>query len=175
MNEADFSRFLKAGLGGPAHSPVLFSRVAGALTEGGARRPWRPRRRLAMLVAVAAALVLVPTAVVAAGNLLTPENVQTGMPGGSIVFDGTSPKCTVVKEGVEYSCVLAHAPTQEVHYPYRNDKELLAGPDGTVAGGCLATSDDGLKWECYSGQAAVKAGILVESLLGQPLHGPSRG
>ncbi len=172
MNEADFSRFLKAGLGVPAHSPALQSRVAGALDEGGARRP---RRRLALLIAVPAALVLVPTAVVAAGTLLTPREVETGMPGGSVVFDGTSPKCTVVKEGVEYSCVLAHAPTREVHYPYRNDKQLLAGPDGTIAGGCLATSDDGLKWECYSGQAAVKAGILVESLLGQPLHGPSVG
>jgi hypothetical protein len=174
MNEADFARFLKGGLGTPAHSPVLDGRVVDAL-ETGARPRRRVTKRLAFLIAAPAILVLAPTAVVAAGALLTPHDVEVGMPGGSAVFEGTSPKCTVVKDGVEYRCTLANAPTQEAHYPYLGDKQLLAGPDGKVAGGCIATSNDGLKWECYSGQAAVQAGILVDSLLGQPLNGPSHG
>jgi len=124
---------------------------------------------LAALVALA-----VPTAVVAT-SLLTPREVATGMPGGSAIFTETNPTCVVVTDGVEYRCTLAHAPTMETVPSYLGSKQLLSSPGSTISGGCIGTSADGLHWQCYIGDAAVQHGILVKSLLGQPMSGPSHG
>lgn len=91
------------------------------------------------------------------------------------IFTGTNPTCVVVTDGVDYRCTLAHAPTVETVPSYLGSKQLLNGPDSTITGGCIGTSADGLHWECYIGDAAVQHGILVKSMLGQPVSGPSHG
>lgn len=169
MNEMEFAGVIKRGLGEPAESPRLNAAITRAVLDGRRRRP---RRRFAVLIAAAA---LVPTAAVAAA-VLTPRDVETGMPAATLAFTGTDPKCTSVVNGVEYRCVLSHAPTVDVTGPhYLGTKELLAGPDSTINGGCVATSDNGLLWECYIGNAAVQHDILSAQLLGQKLKGPSVG
>ena len=179
MNEIEFGRFIKGGLGSPHSSSALAGRVAAALsrTETTGRAPrvpraFRPNKRMVLLVAIPA--LLIPTAAIA-GSLLTPHDVATGMPGGSAIFEGTNPKCTVVTDGIEYRCTLAHSPTVDVTSSYLGSKELVKGPDATVAGGCVGTSSDGLHWECYIGDAAVEHGILAKSLLGQPVLAPGVG
>jgi hypothetical protein len=175
MNEVEFAGFIKRGLGTPAApSPALVNRLSEELY-----RPERKRRPLGkaakgVLLLAAVAALLVPTAVVAT-SLLTPHDVAVGMPGGSLVFQGTNPTCVVVTDGVEYRCTLAHAPTVEIVSNYLGAKQILQGPDKTVTGGCIATTSDGLHWQCYIGDAAVQHGILVKSLLGQPVTTPSVG
>lgn len=59
------------------------------------------------------------------------------MPAGSAIFEGTDPTCTAVTDGVEYRCVLASAPTEEVLDPYRGMKQLTVNlNDTTMSGGC---------------------------------------
>jgi hypothetical protein len=47
--------------------------------------------------------------------------------------------------------------------------------DGVVAGGCIGRSPDGLRWDCYIGQDAVRLEIIGPDFLGQPMTGPGRG
>jgi hypothetical protein len=179
VNEVEFADFIKRGLGNPASTTSLMNRITRGVygpprPSGllGIRRTRRATKGLVVFAAVAA--LLVPTAVVAT-SLLTPHDVATGMPGGSAIFDGTNPTCVVVTEGVDYRCTLAHAPTVETTASYLGSKQLLKGPDATITGGCIATSADGLHWECYIGDAAVQHDILVKSLLGQPVLAPGHG
>lgn len=173
MNEVEFSGFIKRGLGSPIESRALLSRIGHYLNRSEpARRPLGVTKGLVLIAALVA--LVVPTAVVAT-SLLTPRDIATGMPGGSAIFTGTNPTCVVVTDGVEYRCTLAHAPTVETVPSYLGSKQILQAPDSTISGGCIGTSSDGLHWECYIGDSAVQHGILVKSLLGQPMSGSSHG
>jgi hypothetical protein len=175
MNEVQFAGFIKRGLGSPATpSPVLASKINEALDRTERRKRPLGRATKGVLLLAAVVALLVPTAVVAT-SLLTPRDVAVGMPGGSYVFTGTNPTCVVVTDGVEYRCTLGHAPTVETVSNYTGAKQILEGPDKTIVGGCIGTSSDGLHWQCYIGAAAVQHGILVKSMLGQPVLAPSRG
>jgi hypothetical protein len=175
MNEVEFAGFIKRGLGNPAApSPALVSRISHEMDRPGRKRRPLGRTTKGVLLLAAVTALLVPTAVVAT-SLLTPHDVAVGMPGGSYVFTGTNPTCVVVTDGVEYRCTLAHAPTVETVPDYTGAKQLLEGTDKTITGGCIGANRDGLHWECFIGDAAVQHGILVKSMLGQPLTGPSRG
>ena len=46
--------------------------------------------------------------------------------------------------------------------------------DGAIAGGCIGRSANGLAWDCYVGQDAVREEIISEDLLGEPA-GPGHG
>jgi hypothetical protein len=177
MNEVEFSGFIKRGLGSPAASTALVSRIGQALhrnepAPARTHRSFRATKGLVLLAALGA--LAVPTAVVAT-SLLTPHDVAVGMPGGSAIFTGTNPTCVVVTDGVAYRCTLAHAPTVETAPTYLGSKQILQGTDSTIVGGCIGTSNDGLHWDCYIGDAAVQHGILAKSMLGQPMSGPSHG
>jgi hypothetical protein len=179
MNEVEFSDFVKRGLGSPASSSPLMGRIAQALRRTDVpgrhttvRRSFRVTKGLVVLAALVA--LAAPAAVVAT-SLLTPHDVAVGMPGGSAIFQGTNPSCVVVTDGVAYRCTLAYAPTVETVPSYLGSKQILQGTDSTIVGGCIGTSSNGLHWDCYIGEAAVQHGILVKSMLGQPMQGPSHG
>lgn len=134
----------------------------------------RPRRvRRTVLVAVVVASVLGGAAAVAAEQLSTNE-VANSLPAGTAALIGTDPTCSVVKQDVEYRCVLAKPPVPEV-----SDWTGAAQPtvDATkhVNGGCRALTADGMVWECYIGQASVAEGIIDKSFLGAYAPEPGHG
>jgi hypothetical protein len=130
----------------------------------------KPRRRIAAAAAVLA--VLVPGAAIAAGHLFSSADVAASMPAGTLALAGTEPRCTVVRDGVEYHCVLSRPPAPEV-----SDWKGTVEPtvDGTkhVNGGCRSLTSDGTEWECYLGRAAVDRQIVGAGFLGE--YAPSPG
>ena len=75
----------------------------------------------------AALVVVVPGAALAADRLLVDEqDVAASLPAGTLALAGTNPTCTVVRENVEYHCVLEKAPAPEV--------DGLEGHRGAVRG-----------------------------------------
>ncbi len=75
--------------------------------------------------------------------------------------------------GITYHCTLSRLPGPEIR-DHRGSKELIA-IDGRIAGGCIGQDEAGLTWDCFVGEEAVRRGILVEDLLGQPMLAPGRG
>ena len=76
------------------------------------------------------------------------------MPAGTLALLGTDPTCTVVTEGVEYHCILAHVPAPEVQ-DWKGTVEPTVDDTSHVNGGCRSLRSDGLEWQCYLGQTAV--------------------
>lgn len=135
----------------------------------------RNRRRTRRIVAISALSVLgVGGAAAAAVATMSSDEVSHGLPGGSMIFQGTDPSCTS-GDGVVFQCTLTSAPTAEVLTDYTNAAELFVDADLNIAGGCRGQSADGLKWTCYLGQRAVDEGILSADLLGQYSPSPGRG
>ena len=140
----------------------------------------RPRRlrvtRRMLLVAVIVAAVLGGAAAIAADQLGTGDlgtgDVAQSLPAGTAALIGTDPTCTVVKQDVEYHCVLAKPPFPEVS-DWTGAKEATVDSTKHINGGCEALSSDGLEWECWIGQAAVGKAI-TDGVLGQP-GGPGHG
>jgi hypothetical protein len=44
-----------------------------------------------------------------------------------------------------------------------------------IDGGCVGRSDDGLVWDCYLGQAAVRESIVSADFLGEYAPEPGHG
>ena len=79
-----------------------------------------PRRRVTgrrLVLGLAVLAIVVPGAAIAVGSLTGPDQVAASMPAGTLALAGTEPTCTVVKDDVEFHCVLAHAPAPESFAP----------------------------------------------------------
>ncbi|HEY4346284.1 MAG TPA: hypothetical protein VGM80_01760 [Gaiellaceae bacterium] len=129
-----------------------------------------PRRRLAILAITAA--IAIPGLAFAADQLTSTKEVAASMPAGTLSLAGTEPTCTVVKDDVEYHCVLAHNPAPEVS-DFKGTVEPTVDASKHVNGGCRSLTSDGLEWECYIGEAAVQQQIIGEGFLGE--YAPSPG
>jgi hypothetical protein len=150
------------------------NRLGDAL-EASAQADLKPRRyvtgrRLAVAIAVLA--VVVPGTAIAVGSLTGTDQVAASMPAGTLALAGTEPTCTVVKDNVEFHCVLAHAPAPEVS-DWKGTVEPTVDQTKHVNGGCRSLRSDGTEWECYLGQAAVSQAIIGAGFLGQ--YAPSPG
>ncbi len=136
------------------------------------KRAARRTRRIAVIGAIA--VIGIGGAAAAAVSTMSSDEVSHGLPGGSMIFQGTNPTCSST-DGVVFDCTLASAPTQEVLNDYTNAAELFVDADLDIAGGCRGKSADGLQWTCYVGQRAVDEQILAADLLGQYSPSPGRG
>ena len=137
--------------------------------------PRRNRRRTRRILAISTLAVLgIGGAAAAAVSTMSSDDVSDGLPGGSMIFQGTKPSCSS-SDGVVFRCTLASAPTAEVLSDYTGAAELFVDQDLNIAGGCRGQSIDGLAWTCYLGQRAVDEGILSADLLGQYSPSPGRG
>jgi hypothetical protein len=138
-------------------------------------QPRRARRRSRRVVAISALAVLgIGGAAAAAVSTMSSDEVSHGLPGGSMIFQGTNPSCSS-SDGVVFECTLASAPTEEVLNDYTGAAELFVDKDLNIAGGCRGQSADGLRWTCYLGQRAVDEEILAADLLGEYSPSPGRG
>ena len=136
------------------------------------RRPRRRTRRL-VLVAAVVAVILGAAAAIAAEQLST-SDVANSLPAGTAALIGTDPTCTVVKQDVEYHCMLARPPAPEVS-DWKGTVEPTVDATKHVNGGCRSVRSDGLEWECYLGRAAVDQKIVSEGFLGQYAPAPGHG
>jgi hypothetical protein len=138
----------------------------------------RISRRLGVVVAV---LVVCATGVaIAADRLTSTAEVARSMPAGTLALAGTESACTVVTDGVEYHCVLAKAPADEVtdengNPAWQGTVEPTVDATKHVNGGCRSLASDGREWECYIGQAAVDQKIVSQGFLGQLSLSPGQG
>ena len=76
------------------------------------RRParrWRPTRPLALGIATAA--VAIPGVAFAATEMISANQVATGLAAANAALVGTHPSCTVVQANAEYRCTLPDAPS----------------------------------------------------------------
>jgi hypothetical protein len=135
-----------------------------------------PRRRAPrkLVLAVAALAVAVPGIAVGASALISTNEVAAGLPAGTKALGDTNPTCTVVRDGVEYHCVLARPPAPEVA-DWKGTVEPTVDATKHVNGGCRSLRSDGLEWQCYIGQAAVAEAIIGPDLLGAYSSGPGAG
>jgi hypothetical protein len=135
-----------------------------------------PRRSPRKLILAAAALaVAIPGLAIAASALISSEEVAASLPAGTRMLQGTEPRCTVVRQDVEYRCVL----TKPISTPEVSDMKGVVEPtvDATkhVNGGCRSLDSDGRTWQCYIGQAAVEQKIVSAGFLGEYAPTPGVG
>ena len=157
-------------------------RAAAADLATSAQPASKPRVRASRrLVALVAVLVIGATGVaIAADRLTSSDEVARSMPAGTLALAGTEPTCTVVSEGVEYHCVLAKAPANEVtdasgNPAWKGTVEPSVDATKHVNGGCRSLANDGREWECYIGQAAVDQKIIAQGFLGEFAPAPGQG
>ena len=157
---------------------VTLRRLGDALEEcagaelAGRRGSKRTSKRLvAALVALA---VVLPDAALGVGRLLDPDDVARSLPAGTLSLAGTEPRCTVVREDVEYRRVLTRAPAPEVS-DWKGTVEPTVDASKHVNGGCRSLASDGRVWECFIGQAAVAEQLIGAGFLGQYAPSPGRG
>jgi hypothetical protein len=133
------------------------------------------RRTLVLIGAVLVLLAVVGGGIAAIRLLTTPAQEEQGLPDGSAMFVGTHPTCAQVSS-VQFRCVLQSAPSVEyIVGNYLGAKMPSVDATKHIDGGCIATSADGLQWDCYLGQAAVAHNIIDGGLLGQYQPEPSHG
>jgi hypothetical protein len=144
--------------------------AAAQLGDHSHSRTHRPRR---LLLAVAVVLVLVPGLAYAASSLISSEEVAAGLPAGTKMLQGTEPRCTVVRQDVEYHCVLSHLPADPEVVDLKGTVEPTVDATKHVNGGCRSLTSDGRVWQCYIGQAAVAEQIIGPDFLGE--YAPSPG
>jgi len=160
----------------PSHLERLGDRLeqACAADLASGARPCRLRvtRRMALVAAVVAA-VLGGAAAIAADRLSTADVAQS-LPAGTAALIGTNPTCSVVKEALEYHCVLATQPAHEVS-DWKGTVEPTVDATKHVNGGCRSLTSDGLQWQCYLGPAAVAQGIVGKDFLGAYAPEPGHG
>jgi hypothetical protein len=140
-------------------------------------RPGRtlPSRRTAAVVAAFCALLVGGGVGIAGALLKTPAQEEQGLLDAEAIFAGTSPRCARVSAR-HFHCVLSSAPTAEhVVGSYRGVTMASVDGDRRIDGGCVATADDGLVWECYLGDEAVERGLLDAAMLGRPQAEPGVG
>ena len=151
--------------------------------DHGRRRGARSRRtRLAIVFGLIAVLVAAGAAV-GSRVLKTTEEEQQGLLGGHLLFKGTDPTCRQLT-AASYSCVLARPPTAMTFYDDKGDrltdvflgvKTATVDTDKRVDGGCVSTSADGTRWDCYLGEEAVRHQIVSRDFLGKYLPEPPTG
>ena len=132
------------------------------------------QRRRRWLVAATVAIVAVPGAALAANALISIDEVERGLPAGTLALRGTEPTCTVVRQDVEYRCMLAQAPAPEIA-DWKGTVEHTVDDTKHVNGGCRALTSDGREWHCYLGQAAIEQGIISADFLGEYAPVPGVG
>ena len=132
----------------------------------------RRRRLLAVACAVA---VAVPGIAFAASALISTDEVAAGLPGGTHMLQGTDPRCTVVRAGVEYHCVLSRLPAHPEVANMKGTVEPTVDATRHVNGGCRSLRSDGREWQCYIGEAAVAQQIVSADFLGEYMPEPGRG
>jgi hypothetical protein len=138
-----------------------------------ARRVRKRRRTLTVLVAAA---VAVPGAAVAASALISTGEVARSMPNGTLSLLGTEPRCTAVRAGVEFDCVLGKVPQGEIAPgAWKGTVEPTVDDSRHVNGGCRSLNAAGTHWRCYVGQEAVRQQIIGPDFLGEPSLGPGVG
>jgi len=144
--------------------------------ERAARRELRPRarRRRRIVLAAVAALVVVPGAAVAGYELISEDEVARSLPAGTLALAGTEPDCTIVRESVEYRCVLARPPAPEVE-DWKGTVEPTVDATKHVNGGCRSLTSEGTEWQCYIGEEAVRQQIIGPDFLGEYAPGPGVG
>lgn len=128
-----------------------------------------PRKLVAFAAVI---LVAVPGIALGASALISEDEVAAGLPAGTKALAGTNPKCTAVRPGIEYHCVLARPPAPEIS-DWRGTVEHTVDATKHVNGGCRSLRSDGLEWQCYLGQAAVDEKIIGPDFLGE--YAPSPG
>jgi hypothetical protein len=134
------------------------------------RRHTARRRRI--LGGAAALAILIPSGALAAG-LLSTEDVERSLPAGTKFLVGTTPRCTVVEEGVEYRCTISGHFESEIDGSLKGTVEPTVDKTKHVNGGCRSLTDDGREWSCYVGEAAVREQIIGPDFLGE--YAPSPG
>jgi hypothetical protein len=134
------------------------------------RRHTSRRRRVIGGAAVLA--ILLPGGALAA-NLLSTEDVARSLPAGTKFLVGTTPKCEVVKEGVEYHCTISGHFESEIDGSLKGTVEPTVNASKHVNGGCRSLSEDGREWSCYVGDEAVRRQIIGPDFLGA--YAPSPG
>jgi hypothetical protein len=134
----------------------------------------RPRRRRLFLGGLLAAAILIPAAAVAADRLISTDDVAASMPAGTLSLAGTEPACTVVKENVEFHCVLKRPPAPEVS-DWKGTVEPTVDRTKHVNGGCRSLVSEGTVWQCYLGREAVRQQIISDGFLGEVSEGPGVG
>lgn len=148
---------------------------AAARAEVSERRPWwvrRPSRRAGILLA--AAVFVVPVAAIGAARLVGGHEVAESMPAGAAIFAGTHATCSVLVANVEYHCVLDRPPSHEVD-DFKGVVEPTVDATKHVNGGCRGLSSDGLSWQCYLGEEAVRQRIVSPGFLGEYAPAPGHG
>jgi hypothetical protein len=146
-------------------------RAAAAQFASHSRRRVRVPRKL--LPAIAVALVAIPGLAYAASALISTDEVAAGLPAGTKMLAGTDPHCTVVRQDVEYRCVLGHLPAHPEVFDLKGTVEPTVDATKHVNGGCRSLVSDGRIWNCYIGRAAVDARIIGPDFLGE--YAPSPG
>jgi hypothetical protein len=137
--------------------------------------PRRMPRRRRLTVAIAVLALAIPGIAIGASLLVTNADVAASLPAGTKMLQGTDPTCTVVKQDVEYHCVLSHAiPSPEVA-DLKGTVEPTVDASSHVNGGCRSLASNGLTWQCYIGQAAVDQQIIGPDFLGEYSSGPGVG
>jgi hypothetical protein len=140
-----------------------------------APRPIRRKRRV-VAGAMVAALIAVPGAAFAANALISNDEVARSIPNGTLALLGTEPSCTTVREGIEFECTLAKAPTGELGPgAWKGTVEPSVDDQARVNGGCRSENAAGTQWRCYVGEEAVRRQIVGPDLLGQYSPGPGVG
>jgi hypothetical protein len=153
---------------------VELDRLGDALERAArdSQRRFRPSRRLA--IAIAVLVVAIPAAAVGAVRLTSEGDVAQSMPAGAAIFGGRNATCTAVEPNVEYHCVLDRPPFPEVQ-DFKGTVEPTVDTTKHVNGGCRGLTSDGLSWQCYLGEAAVRQQIISEGFLGEYSPGPGHG
>jgi hypothetical protein len=146
-------------------------RGAAMQLAGRSRAPRHMRRRL--LLAAAIVLVAIPGLAYAASTLISSDEVAAGLPAGTKMLLGTEPRCTVVRQDVEYHCVLSRLPSDPEVVDLKGTVEPTVDATKHVNGGCRSLTSDGRVWQCYIGQAAVAEQIIGPDFLGD--YAPSPG
>jgi hypothetical protein len=151
----------------------------GDALEAAARSDLRPRRRRSrrLAVAVVAALIAVPGAAVAGIELISEDDVARSLPAGTLSLAGTEPDCTVVRQDVEYHCVLARPPAPEIDGfdSWMGAAEPTVDASKHVNGGCRSLNAEGTEWSCYIGEEAVRQQIIAPGFLGEYAPAPGVG
>ena len=152
------------------------AKLGDALESAASRDVGRGRhpRRLVLLAAALSAIVVLTGASFAAVKLTSTGDVAASLPAGTLWLAGTEPTCTVVKQNVEYHCVLAHAPENAIS-DWKGTVEPTVDANKRVNGGCRSLASDGREWQCYIGEEAVKQQIVSEGFLGEYAPKPSVG
>jgi hypothetical protein len=133
----------------------------------------KPRRAPRKLLLAAAALAIgVPGLALAADALISSDDVAASLPAGTRMLAGTEPRCTVVRQDIEYHCVLTKPPAPEIE-DMKGTVEPTVDATKHVNGGCRSLASDGLTWQCYIGQAAVDQKIIGAGFLGE--YSPTPG